>query len=107
MQMAKKYLVKCHMGSVYGLLVSVRVLCELLQIEVASNSFIAMTPFAKNLAEKLGKQVHQRAIQTDPYCQVLGISDGSMYAIGDCATIKNPKLLEHIMEIFEANDKLR
>ncbi|KAI9485133.1 pyridine nucleotide-disulfide oxidoreductase-domain-containing protein [Zychaea mexicana] len=66
---------------------------------------IAMTPFALMLAEKLGKQVHQRAIQTDAYCRVLGLSDGSIFAIGDCATIKNQKLLDHIMELFENADQ--
>ena len=64
-----------------------------------------MTPFATMLAEKLGTQVHRRAIQTDAYCRVLGLSDGSVYAIGDCATIKNVKLLEHIMDIFEEADE--
>ncbi|KAI7859676.1 pyridine nucleotide-disulfide oxidoreductase-domain-containing protein [Circinella umbellata] len=66
---------------------------------------IAMTPFATMLAEKLGTQVHKRAIQTDIYCRVLGIPDGSVFAIGDCATIKNVKLLEHIMDIFEEADE--
>ncbi|KAI9250930.1 pyridine nucleotide-disulfide oxidoreductase-domain-containing protein [Phascolomyces articulosus] len=67
---------------------------------------IAMTPFAKMIAQKLGKQVHQRAIQTDAFCRVLGLQDdSSVFAIGDCATIKNVKLLEHIMEIFEEADE--
>ncbi|ORY97404.1 pyridine nucleotide-disulfide oxidoreductase-domain-containing protein [Syncephalastrum racemosum] len=66
---------------------------------------IAMTPFAERLAEKLGTQVHKRCIKTDEYLRVKGIPDGSVFAIGDCATIENPRVLEHIMDIFHKADK--
>jgi NADH dehydrogenase len=65
----------------------------------------AMTPFARSLCEKLEEQKHQRALVTDGFLRLKGIPDGSIYAIGDCATIENPKLLSHIMEICEAADK--
>jgi len=66
---------------------------------------ITMTPFARSLCEKLEEQKHQRALVTDGFLRLKGIPDGSIYAIGDCATIENPKLLSHIMEICEAADK--
>ncbi|KAG2187877.1 hypothetical protein INT44_000627 [Umbelopsis vinacea] len=66
---------------------------------------ISMTPFARNISEKLEAQKHQRALVTDGTLKLKGIPDGSVYAIGDCATIENPKLLSHIMEICEAADK--
>ncbi|KAH8552361.1 hypothetical protein BGW37DRAFT_491624 [Umbelopsis sp. PMI_123] len=66
---------------------------------------ISMTPFARNLSEKLEAQKHQRALITDGNLKLKGTPDGSVYALGDCATIENPKLLSHIMEICEAADK--
>ncbi|CDS02735.1 hypothetical protein LRAMOSA00139 [Lichtheimia ramosa] len=66
---------------------------------------IAMTPFVKHLAEKLGIQQHTRALQTDCFCRVQGVEDASVFAIGDCATVENPKIREHIVEIFERADK--
>lgn len=64
-----------------------------------------MTPFVQSIADKLGIQGHQRALITDGFLRVKGVSDGSVLAIGDCATVENPKLQEHIMEIFEEADK--
>lgn len=64
-----------------------------------------MTPFVKNMSEKLGPQLHQRVLTTDGFLRVKGVDDGSIYALGDCATIGNPKILEHMMEIFENADE--
>jgi NADH dehydrogenase len=64
-----------------------------------------MTPFARNISEKLEAQKHSRALITDGYLRLKGIQDGSVYAIGDCATIENPKLSAHIMDICEEADK--
>ncbi|KAI8365447.1 hypothetical protein EDC96DRAFT_565300 [Choanephora cucurbitarum] len=65
---------------------------------------IAMTPFAKNLTEKLPEQAHKRVLTTDGYLHLNGVQDQSIYALGDCASIENPKLLEHILEFFEEAD---
>ncbi|KAI8050654.1 pyridine nucleotide-disulfide oxidoreductase-domain-containing protein [Gilbertella persicaria] len=65
---------------------------------------IAMTPFAKKLTEKLPEQAHKRVLTTDGYLHLNGLEDQSIYALGDCASIENPKLLEHIMEFFEEAD---
>ncbi|OBZ90278.1 External alternative NAD(P)H-ubiquinone oxidoreductase B1, mitochondrial [Choanephora cucurbitarum] len=64
----------------------------------------AMTPFAKNLTEKLSEQAHKRVLTTDGYLHLNGVPDQSIYALGDCASIENPKLLEHILEFFEEAD---
>ena len=37
---------------------------------------------------------------TDQYLRVKGINDGSIFAIGDCATIQQPKLLDRITIII-------
>jgi NADH dehydrogenase len=63
-----------------------------------------MTPFAKKLTDKLPEQAHKRVLTTDEYLHLKGPKDNSIYALGDCATIENPKLLAHIMEIFEEAD---
>ncbi|KAG2177772.1 hypothetical protein INT43_003019 [Umbelopsis isabellina] len=66
---------------------------------------ISMTPFAENISQKLEAQKHSRALITDGNLRLKGIPDGSVYAIGDCATIENPKLTAHIMDILQEADK--
>lgn len=63
-----------------------------------------MTPFAQHLTQKLPAQAHKRVLTTDGYLHLRGLEDDSIYALGDCATIENPNLLEHIMEFFEEAD---
>lgn len=51
---------------------------------------VGMTPLVKTLVAKLpqGSQVNKHAIETDACMRVLGTPEGSVYAIGDCATIR-------------------
>lgn len=63
-----------------------------------------MTPFAQHLTKKLPAQEHRRVLTTDNYLHLRGLEDNSIYALGDCATIENPNLLEHIIEFFEEAD---
>ncbi|ORX90768.1 nucleotide-binding domain-containing protein [Basidiobolus meristosporus CBS 931.73] len=65
---------------------------------------ISMTPLTKQLCDSLKEQKNKRALETDNRLRVKGIADGSIYAIGDCSTLENPHLVDHIMEIFEAAD---
>ncbi|KAK4519381.1 uncharacterized protein ATC70_009616 [Mucor velutinosus] len=65
---------------------------------------IAMTPFAQHLTQKLPEQAHKRVLTTDNYLHLRGLEDDSIYALGDCASIENPNLLEHIMEFFQEAD---
>lgn len=67
-------------------------------------SRVAMTPFAQHLTQKLPAQAHKRVLTTDGYLHLRGLEDDSVYALGDCATIENPNLMEHIMEFFEEAD---
>jgi NADH dehydrogenase len=41
---------------------------------------------------------------TDPYLRVKGVNDGSIFAIGDCATIQQVKLVDRIQLLFEEAD---
>ncbi|KAF7725711.1 hypothetical protein EC973_009428 [Apophysomyces ossiformis] len=64
---------------------------------------IAMSPFAEMLTKKLNSQAHKRALRTDGFLRLKGVND--IFALGDCASIENPKLITHIMEIFEQADE--
>jgi NADH dehydrogenase len=42
---------------------------------------------------------------TDKYLHVKGVNDGSIFALGDCATIHQPKLVDQIQSLFEEADQ--
>ena len=67
---------------------------------------IAMNPLVKELQGVLpeGSQTHFRSIVTDEYLRVRGAPDGSMFAIGDAATIEQQKALDKADELFEKAD---
>lgn len=46
-----------------------------------------MNPFTQRVCDLLPNQVHRKAIETDAYLRVKGAPRGSVYAIGDCATV--------------------
>ncbi|KAF9924921.1 hypothetical protein BGZ65_008059, partial [Modicella reniformis] len=51
---------------------------------------VGMTPLVKALVAKLpaGSQSNKHAIETDGYMRVVGAPEETVYAIGDCATIR-------------------
>jgi len=51
---------------------------------------VGMTTLVKSLVAKLphGSQSNKHAIETDAYMRVIGTPEGTVYAIGDCATIR-------------------
>ena len=52
----------------------------------------------------LNIQSNRMGILTDRYLRVKGIIDGSIFAIGDCATIEQPKLVDRLQLLFEEAD---
>ncbi|CAF1378276.1 unnamed protein product [Rotaria sordida] len=52
----------------------------------------------------LNIQSNRMGILTDQYLRIKGINDGSIFAIGDCATIEQPKLVDRIQLLFEEAD---
>jgi NADH dehydrogenase FAD-containing subunit len=46
-----------------------------------------MNPFTERLSNLLPNQFHKRAIEVDAHLRVKGAPLGSVYAIGDCATV--------------------
>ncbi|KAJ1943326.1 hypothetical protein FBU59_002945, partial [Linderina macrospora] len=64
---------------------------------------LSLTPFTRLICDHLaGAQKNRHAITVDDCLRVKGIPDGSVYALGDCATIEMPRLLEHIQELFDS-----
>lgn len=63
---------------------------------------IKLNPLAQQLQQVLpeGSQTNLRAINTDQYLRVRG-SGGSIFAIGDAATIEQPRALAKCEELFE------
>jgi NADH:ubiquinone reductase (H+-translocating) len=52
-------------------------------------------------------QSNRMGLLTDRYLRVKGVSDGSIFALGDCATIEQPKLVDRIQLLFEEADTER
>ena len=48
-----------------------------------------MNPFAEKVTGYLPNQVHKKAIVVDAYLRVNGAPRGTVYAIGDCATVRS------------------
>lgn len=64
---------------------------------------VAMNPLIKLLQSKIPGQKHFRSVLTDDLMRVKG-SKGSIFAIGDAATLDMPKAMEHVEELFEVSD---
>ncbi|KAJ2319012.1 hypothetical protein IWW51_001145 [Coemansia sp. RSA 2702] len=76
---------------------------ELPQGFVLWSTGVSLTPFTQLLCQKLPEtQRNRHAITVDTRLRVKGVADGSVYALGDCATVEYPNMLEHINELFES-----
>ncbi|PIA17636.1 hypothetical protein COEREDRAFT_101447 [Coemansia reversa NRRL 1564] len=75
---------------------------ELPQGFVLWSTGVALTPFTQLLCDRLPAQRNRRAITVDAHLRVKGVADGSVYALGDCATVEFPQLLENIGELFDS-----
>jgi len=64
---------------------------------------IAMNPFVRRLVEVLPNQYNKKAIQVDDHLRVKGAPLGTVYAIGDAATIET-NLVDHLITLFEEAD---
>lgn len=65
---------------------------------------VAMHPLLKQLQGKLPEtQNHFRSIVTDQYCRALG-SSGTIYTIGDCATVEQVKSITLAQKLFDEAD---
>ena len=64
---------------------------------------IAMSPFAQQVANLLPNQYHHHALEIDSHLRVKGAPSGTVYAIGDAATVET-NLVDHLFEVFDASD---
>ncbi|MBA0870706.1 hypothetical protein Goshw_016292 [Gossypium schwendimanii] len=62
---------------------------------------IGPRPIVKDFMKQIG-QGNRRALATDEWLRVEGV--GNVYALGDCATINQRKVMEDITEIFKKAD---
>ncbi|CAF3065976.1 unnamed protein product [Rotaria sp. Silwood2] len=67
---------------------------------------IKARPLTNKLREIIGLNIqsNRMGLLTDPYLRVKGVDDGSIFALGDCATIQMPKLIDRIHSLFEEVD---
>lgn len=65
---------------------------------------IGMNPFTVQVARRLPNQYHKRALEVDSHLRVLGAPLGTVYALGDCATIET-RLMDHFFELVQKCDK--
>uniref|UniRef100_A0A803QK70 NADH:ubiquinone reductase (non-electrogenic) n=1 Tax=Cannabis sativa TaxID=3483 RepID=A0A803QK70_CANSA len=63
---------------------------------------VGTRPVVKDFMDQIG-QANRRILATDEWLQVKGCKN--VYAIGDCASIDQRKIMEDISAIFEAADK--
>ncbi|CAK9135023.1 unnamed protein product [Ilex paraguariensis] len=63
---------------------------------------VGTRPVVKDLMQQIG-QGNRRILATDEWLRVKGCED--VYALGDCATVAQRKIMEDILSIFKAADK--
>jgi NADH dehydrogenase len=67
---------------------------------------IAMQPFTRQMVELLPNQFHSKAVQVDAFLRVEGAPKGTIYALGDAATI-HLNMLSDLLLIWEQFDENR
>ncbi|CAF1214516.1 unnamed protein product [Adineta steineri] len=67
---------------------------------------IQARPLINRIREIIGLNIqnNRMGLLTDHYLRVQGVNDGSVYALGDCATIQQPKLIDQIEVLFTEAD---
>ena len=67
---------------------------------------IKARPLINQIREKISLEIqsNRMGLLTDQYLRVKGIDDGSVFALGDCATIDQPKSVDRIQLLFEEAD---
>nr|AOE43307.1 calcium-binding EF-hand domain-containing protein [Rostrostelium ellipticum] len=62
-------------------------------------------PITAKLCDSIPEQRNNRAISTDVFLRVIGVPHKNVFAIGDCATVTQQRLLDHLTEVFEEADE--
>lgn len=77
---------------------------ELPQSLVLWSTGIAMRPIVDKIRTKLEEQTRSRALTVDGTLRVKGLEDSSIFALGDCASVEIPKILNRMVAFFESAD---
>ncbi|KAL2938018.1 External alternative NAD(P)H-ubiquinone oxidoreductase B1 mitochondrial, partial [Bienertia sinuspersici] len=77
-------------------------LCAVPYGMVVWSTGVGTRPVVRNFMEQIG-QGHRRVLATDEWLRVKGVDN--VFAIGDCASIDQRKILDDISTIFAAADK--
>ncbi|KAI0031723.1 nucleotide-binding domain-containing protein [Vararia minispora EC-137] len=82
---------------------------EVIQHEIPTNftlwsTSITMNPFTARVSSLLPNQVHKKAIEVDAHLRVKGSPLGTVYAVGDCATIET-SLVDHLLDLVDEADR--
>lgn len=64
---------------------------------------IAPNPLTRHVITTFPNQANKFAITVDPQLRVIGTNN--IYALGDCATVKQPKLFDQITQLFNQADQ--
>lgn len=70
----------------------------------ADFSSLAMQPFTKRLVEVLPNQFHKKAVVVDSYLRVQGAPKGTVYALGDAATVQTD-LVSDLLRLWDKYDE--
>ncbi len=62
---------------------------------------VSQTDFCKRIAAKIESQNNQHALETDTHLRLNGAPLGSVYAIGDCATVQN-NVADHLVHFLRS-----
>ncbi|EFA76339.1 calcium-binding EF-hand domain-containing protein [Heterostelium album PN500] len=62
-------------------------------------------PLTQKFCDSIPEQSNNRAISTDVYLRAIGVPKKNVYAIGDCSTVTQQKLLDHLKEMFKEADE--
>jgi len=67
---------------------------------------IKARPLTNKIREIIGLNIqsNRMGLLTDGYLRVKGVDDGSIFSLGDCATMQQPKLVDRIQLLFEEAD---
>jgi len=65
---------------------------------------IAMNQFAQRVTDLVPNQVHRKAIEVDAHLRVKGTAPGTVYAVGDCATVET-SVVSHLLELVKEADR--
>jgi NADH dehydrogenase FAD-containing subunit len=65
---------------------------------------VAPTPLTLKVAGSIPEQTHNKALVADEFLRVKGIPNQNVYAVGDCLTVTQKKMMDKLAELFTAAD---